>query len=259
MKNFDYRINSDPVRFKYAKGVSLRTGREFHPYHEIILFLGERAELFSDSGHTPVEANTLIVIPRETYHQLNIVGDPEAYHRCVIDFPDIPALQSLINGSITRLCVSKVSREIEFLFQKLINAANGTVDGETAALLLTSCLPILLSELPREGSDWQSNLPPIAERCLSYIHRHLSEELSVERVARELNVSSSLLSHSFKREMNISFYQYVLKKRLTLAFQRIKEGEPAAFVAQGCGFRDYSNFYRQYKKAFGVAPSGRGA
>ena len=257
MKIFDHRINSDPVRFKYAKGVSLRTGKEFHPYHEIILFLGERAELFSDSGHTSVEANTLIVIPRETYHQLNIVGDPEAYHRCVVDFPDLPELQGLIDQVMTRLCVSEVSREVAFLFQKLIKIAENPADPETDALLLRSCLPLLLSELPREGIDWHSDLHPIAARSLSYINAHLSEELSVEAVAKQLNVSASLLSHAFKKEMNISFYQYVLKKRLTLAFQRIKEGEPAALVAERCGFHDYSNFYRQYKKAFGRAPSER--
>ena len=257
MKNFDHRINSEPVRFKYAKGVSLRTGKEFHPYHEIILFLGERAELFSDSGHMPVEANTLIVIPRETYHQLNIIGDPEAYHRCVVDFPDLPELQTLIDGSITRLCVSEVSREVAFLFQKLIRVAVTPADAETDALLLRSCLPLLLSELPREQTDWCSGLHPLAARSISYIHAHLSEDLSVEAVAKQLNVSASLLSHAFKKEMNISFYQYVLKKRLTLAFQKIRDGEPAVLVAERCGFHDYSNFYRQYKKAFGVAPSER--
>ena len=188
---------------------------------------------------------------------MNIIGDPEAYHRCVVDFPDLPRLQTLIDRSITRLCVSEVSREVAFLFQKLIEIAEEPRDTEIDALLLRSCLPLLLSELPREGTDWHSNLHPIAERSLSYINTHLSEELSVESVARQLNISASLLSHAFKKEMNISFYQYVLKKRLTLAFQRIKDGEPAALVAERCGFHDYSNFYRQYKKAFGCAPSER--
>lgn len=254
METFEKKICAESLHFKYAKGISSRTGREFHPYHEIILFLGERAELFSDLGHTQILPDTLIVIPKETYHRLNIKGDPLAYHRCVIDFPDLPLLQPLIDGGMRRLLVGQVTPQIEFLFQKLIDTANGTTDEATASLLLSSCLPILLSELWSYGT-LGSTLPLLAEQCLSYIHRHLTEDLSVERVAKELNVSPSLLSHSFRREMNISFYQYVLKKRLTLAFQRIQEGAGAALAASECGFCDYSNFYRQYKKAFGVAPS----
>ena len=108
---------------------------------------------------------------------------------------------------------------------------------------------------------WKGDAYRITRRflCRSTAAREsVSEELSVEAVAKQLNVSASLLSHAFKKEMNISFYQYVLKKRLTLAFQKIKDGEPAVLVAERCGFHDYSNFYRQYKKAFGVTPSERG-
>ena len=70
-----------------------------------------------------------------------------------------------------------------------------------------------------------------------------------------MNVSPSTLTHSFKKDMNISVYRYILKKRLVLAQQKILSGEPAQKAALDCGFNDYSGFYKQYKKTFGIAPS----
>ncbi|MBQ8431993.1 MAG: helix-turn-helix transcriptional regulator [Clostridia bacterium] len=255
MTEFSKEIQADSILFRYAKGVSSRRGREFHPYHEIILFLGEQARLYSESGHTDVLPNTLIVIPKETYHQLNILGAPQSYHRCVLHFPDLPALAELIAGSMTSLFVTPVGEEVAFLFQKLIRTLEGDASEATRAVLLQAALPLLLSEIRREGDSFRPRLHPIVEESLSYIGSHLTEALTVDRLARRLNVSASLLSHTFKQEMNISIYQYILKKRLTMAFQRIGAGAPAVTVATECGFSDYSNFYRQYKKAFGISPS----
>ena len=83
---FSRSISGDTVGFKHAKGVSDRSGKEFHLFHEIILFLGGQAELISETVHTALHPQTLIVIPKETYHQLVISGDPSQYCRCVFQF-----------------------------------------------------------------------------------------------------------------------------------------------------------------------------
>ncbi len=257
MSEFSKEMRAEEVLFRYAKGVSSRRGREFHPYHEIILFLGERATLYSEAGHTSISPGTLIVIPKETYHQLNIEGLPQSYHRCVLHFPDLPALGEVIGRSMTALFVTPVGEETSFLFQKLIRTLDTEASESVRALVLRSVLPLLLSEIRREGEDFRPHLHPIVEESLSYIGNHLTEPLTVEHLARELRVSASLLAHTFKREMNISIYRYILKKRLTAAAHRIGSGEPAVTVAAECGFSDYSNFYRQYKKTFGSSPSKR--
>ena len=40
--------------------------------------------------------------------------------------------------------------------------------------------------------------------------------ISVEDIAKELNVSASHLAHSFKKQMNISIHKYILKKKLSI-------------------------------------------
>ena len=41
----------------------------------------------------------------------------------------------------------------------------------------------------------------------------------------------------------------------TNPFEKISSGTPAVIAASECGFNEYSNFYRQYKKIFGISPS----
>ena len=40
-----------------------------------------------------------------------------------------------------------------------------------------------------------------------------------------------------------------------LAHHKIADGELASAAALECGFRDYSGFYKQYKKLFNQSPS----
>ena len=50
-------------------------------------------------------------------------------------------------------------------------------------------------------------------------------------------------------------FSYLTTKRIALAQQHLEEGMPAIRVAESVGFRDYSVFYRAYKKITGESPS----
>ena len=233
------------------------TGREFHPYHEIILFLGENASLYTETIKSPIKPNTLIVIPKETYHQLNIIGSPEGYNRCVLHFYDRPDLKELIEKNMNELSVINLSDELSFYFETLIKRAKSPGTDAENKLVLKSSLVLILDELARNRASYKSatSINPIVSRAILYITENIKNKLSLKEIAQTLNVSESLLSHTFKDEMDISLYKYILKKRLVMAFEKISEGTPAAIAATECGFLEYSNFYRQYKKAFGFSPS----
>ena len=58
----------------------------------------------------------------------------------------------------------------------------------------------------------------------------------------------------FKKSQGCTLRAYVMTKRLLWARQKIMEGALAGEVSYLCGFKEYSTFYRQYKKIFGVSP-----
>ena len=223
-------------------------GKEFHPFHEIIYFIGGSAELITENIHTDITPKTLIFIPKETYHQLNIVGDEDAYCRCLINFEDELAFSELCD-----VLVSASDGETEYLFEKLISCVNS----DNREKILSSVLVLLLEKISRESSDFSvCSLPdPLLSRCIDYIDSNIGNDLSIGKLSRVIGCSPSSLSHLFKKELNTSLHRYILKKRLISAHQKLETGIPATNVALECGFNDYSGFYKQYKNMFGFPPS----
>ena len=250
-------ITSNHITFKYAKGASTEYGKEFHSFHEIIYFMGGDAKFISENMQIPVKPNTLIVIPSETYHQFVINGSEMDYHRCVFHFVDIPELKEFIHESMNTTLLIEMNPKFQFLFEQMIALTEQQHSDNTASILMQSVLSLILNEIASKNYvNIEKTVPKtISDRCTAYIANHINEAISIEDIANELNVSVSHLAHSFKKQMNISVHQYILKKKLVIAHHKILDGKPATQAAIECGFNDYSGFYKQFKKMFDKSPS----
>ena len=87
-----------------------------------------------------------------------------------------------------------------------------------------------------------------------YVIDHLQESITIEDLANYFFMSKSSFMHAFKRACGESVYQFVQQQRMEAALNMIKEGVPLTTVSHSCGFNDYSNFYRSFKRQFGVSP-----
>ena len=52
-----------------------------------------------------------------------------------------------------------------------------------------------------------------------------------------------------------SVYDYILYRRVMLARQMMLTDQSLNAIAYQCGFNDYSNFLRTFRKLIGVSPS----
>lgn len=250
--NFIENIIRDSALFRHARGVSIESGKEFHSYNEIILFIDGDAEFISEDIHTHLYSNSIIFIPKETYHQLIVNKDPNNYYRCVINFHTRVQTAPFLENSLTKPMIIPLNKSTEYIFERLKASIYHPCAGE----ILNASITMLLCEL--ESCKETNVVAPQSElvrKAVTYVNKHINQSITVKEIANYCNVSLSLLSHIFKKEMNISPYKYTVKKRLVNARRKIMEGEPSTSVAIECGWGDYSGFYKQYLKTFGKPPS----
>lgn len=89
---------------------------------------------------------------------------------------------------------------------------------------------------------------------VKYINEHLTQELSIDAIAQHFFISKYHMMRTFKADTGYSIGNYILQKRLTLSKELIQGGTSITEVCYLCGFKDYSNFSRQYKKFFKESP-----
>ena len=92
------------------------------------------------------------------------------------------------------------------------------------------------------------------QRAIDYINSHYDGALSLEAVAKNAFVSPAQLSRLFNRYCGTTVTKYIAGKRITEAKKLLAEGKSVTDTALSCGFNDYANFIRTFKKAVGVPP-----
>lgn len=126
------------------------------------------------------------------------------------------------------------------------------------AMLVGSTM-ILFSQLTRALVDAsvlipREDRPELLLRVMDHIETHLAEKLTLEDTAARFDVSKSTLTQLFRKKLDISFYAYLTKRRLTVAKGLIARGMPLEQVGKQVGFREHSAFYRAFRQEYGISP-----
>ena len=126
------------------------------------------------------------------------------------------------------------------------------IEDKESAFILFSCelikLIVLATTNTRTFTASKTQYNDFIQQIISYIDRHIYEDITLEDLSKSLNFSKSHLCNQFKKYMKISLIDYVRHKKIFVAESLIKTGVKKNVVAQELGFKDYSTFYRQYKK-----------
>ena len=96
----------------------------------------------------------------------------------------------------------------------------------------------------------------IVDSAIEYIDLHYTEEdISLNTVARAINVSTNYLSAVFSHKMGLSFVEYLTQKRMARARQLLRQsGRRTGEVAAEVGYRDPRYFSFVFKKTQGCTP-----
>jgi len=88
----------------------------------------------------------------------------------------------------------------------------------------------------------------------SFIDEHITENLSLEKMALQIGISKYHFIRVFKAAFGISPYQYQKRKRLELAKLDLMGGSEILTTAIRFGFPDAPTFTKAFKQQFGQTP-----
>ena len=110
---------------------------------------------------------------------------------------------------------------------------------------------LLIKKISLKPSEDSANIAALAD----YIQTHYRDHLTLETMAAKVHMSTSHLSHEFRRIYDVSPINYLIYIRIEHAKQLLLLTDlPIYEVAEQAGFSDQNNFIRHFKKLVGTTP-----
>lgn len=244
-----------------------------HSFYEIFFFLSGNVNYIIEGRSYKLRPGDILLTSSSDIHRPDIsAGKP--YERIVIWLADdfFERLRDFYDEDFTACFTDAALKDYRLirpdsqniahlrqLYGKMSEAKQSNEMGSSA--LISAYLTEFLVYVSRAYYDSPDSVKnDITEnekinQVITYINENLTEELSLDRLAARFYISKYYLSRQFKQFTGLSLYQYIMKKRLISARNMLRAGIPVMDACLCCGFNDYSNFLKAFKREFGRNPS----
>ncbi|KHD38709.1 AraC family transcriptional regulator [Clostridium acetobutylicum] len=92
------------------------------------------------------------------------------------------------------------------------------------------------------------------EEIIRYINDNVTNDITVKHLAEHFFLSESYICRIFKLSTGTTINKYITARRISMAKALLSNGSSINDVYVKCGFNDYSNFLKSFKKAVGISP-----
>ncbi len=96
----------------------------------------------------------------------------------------------------------------------------------------------------------------LVRKAVTYISGHLSEKITVRKMAAELNMNASYLSHQFKDQTGISLTEFINREKIEEAKTMLRRNRGTLLeISQQLGFSSQQYFQNVFRKTTGSTPA----
>ena len=268
-------LNSD-FRIFYLTSAEARDFQShYHDFHKLLLFVSGSVSYYIEGETYQLQPYDIVLVPAGEVHR-PVIHDETPYRRLIVYlspalFEQYRALGADL-GRCFSLCSARRSHVLRIdrfresrlypQYRELVGAAREETEKKSAEAMLyrQSVLLQFLLLLNRTLDGGDISFPPASGAnpqvlaVLSFINGHLTDDLSVERIADACFLNRSYLMHLFRRETGYTIGSYITEKRLFAARALIQSGLSVTDACMQSGFASYAAFYRAYRKKFGESP-----
>lgn len=96
----------------------------------------------------------------------------------------------------------------------------------------------------------------LAEHVRAYLDRHLSEEITLDRLCREFYCSRASMTTAFRKAWSVSIMEYLNSRRMERGMELLERTDRrVGEIALACGCPDQNYFCKRFRKYYGISPS----
>lgn len=251
---YKYDTSIDPAIFQIHS----------HEYYEAIIFIEGDASLAVEGSFLPISPTDVLITRPGEMHQI-CHHSHGAYGRIMLTFTDdffidndciryrdIFTQRNLGTNNILHLDQSEFT-EIMNISSRIERYIAAEEDNQ---ILIRCAIIEFLHELNRLAPSKSSKMHQheMVFLATTYINQNLSQDLSLDILAKELFTSKTYLCRMFKENTGITVGKYITKKRFLKAAALIKGGHSLSDASRLAGFSDYSSFYKTCVAETGLSP-----
>ncbi len=277
MDNYIMEVfDNDLFKVKHIAGkeASDSAKQSFHPCHRLIFSycIKNGGNIIIDGTKYDISDGDLFIMKPSEFFRHNI--DDSCFHERIVliismqIIKNLPSYYSAVlspffkrkNGVKNHIPCHIVKKHgLDKLFTELLDHSKENDEAENV-LAFSRVLDIAATAnkiIKKELSLSTENISrdSKANDIMRYLNCNFTKDISIADIACHFNMDKTYLSKIFKKQTGMSVWEYVIIRRIYLFNYLIKDSNSAEEVSYKAGFRNYSNFYRLYKKYMGITPT----
>ncbi|MDO5154126.1 MAG: AraC family transcriptional regulator [Eubacteriales bacterium] len=272
MNNYQHKLLTDldetGFGIKYENNLSAYTPPHWHKAVELLLFVKGKVTCNFENATLHAKPGDIYIINSHEVHATKCSRN--AVYLCVHILPSqmckfVPNFDQL-SFSLTfdpedqakamafeqlRIHLQEILRQTEETHQAYKLERMARLYAVTAILVKYFSQSLAVEETKLQRSD-MTRLEPVLE----YIQLHHAEELPLEDAANAMGLNKEYFCRLFKKNMGVSYLQYVYQVRTTAFCRELETTEdPIGEIAERHGFRDPKMLNQYFREIYGCTPS----
>ena len=228
-----------------------------HDYYEIILYRNCGGICVLNGTEHKLTDNCLFLITPNDYHRIE-AQNTNLSSSTVISFSEAVVDKELISS--LAFC-PRIWYDVTSDALSVIEALTNTYfqsDKRREALLnhlLNAMLCTVLDNAVKLKISDEAYSPSVL-RAMTMVLTDVSAEVTLDKVAKECNITPSYFSALFRKEVGKTFIRWLTEIRIEQAKRQLSESEANILnICYDCGYNTPSQFIKMFKRETGYTPS----
>ena len=225
--------------------------KHYHSAVEFYLLTEGRCNYLIDDELYEIKEGDLVYIPHGVIHKTTYGG---RHSRTVINCP-VEVFGDIPLPSFRVFRNAEAYEELKGLFAAL--EREYAQNDDFSNTLMQGYARAFAALMHRYTNEYvnERQVNKTIQTILAYLHKHYTEDVTLQFLSQQCGVSPEHISRTFKKETGLKFSEYLSQLLLKKAETMLGFGTNSiAEIAFACGFNDSNYFSEKFKKVYKRSP-----